>query len=84
MDADQPGYSLGAITMAELHEYRCELEHSLTVLSPEAPVRSLLVVGRPFRIASSVFPFIRSYVLILPWLRLLRTCSPWLLVEASR
>jgi len=43
MDADPPLYTLDVMTDAELREYRCELEHSLTVLSPGAPVRNLLV-----------------------------------------
>jgi hypothetical protein len=42
MDANQPVYSLANLTDAELREYRSELEHSLAVISPDAPVRSLL------------------------------------------
>jgi hypothetical protein len=42
MDADQPAHSVHTLTDVELRDYGRELEHSLKVISREAPVRGLL------------------------------------------
>jgi hypothetical protein len=42
IDANRSAHSLDTLTDAQLRDYRRELEHSLKVISPDAPVRSLL------------------------------------------
>jgi hypothetical protein len=42
MDLGQPANSLHDLTTGELRDYRRELEHSLRVIDPGAPVRDLL------------------------------------------
>jgi hypothetical protein len=41
-NADTPEFTLDTLTDVQLREYRRELEHSLKVIAPGAPVRSLL------------------------------------------
>jgi hypothetical protein len=42
LNADTPVFTLDTLTDVQLREYRRELEHSLKVIAPGAPVRSLL------------------------------------------
>jgi hypothetical protein len=42
MTPDKPPHPMPALTTYELHNYRRELEHSLTVIPATAPVRALL------------------------------------------
>ena len=42
LHADTPEFTLDTLTEVQLREYRRELEHSLKVIAPGAPVRSLL------------------------------------------
>ncbi len=42
LHADTPEFTLDTLTDVQLREYRRELEHSLKVIAPGAPVRSLL------------------------------------------
>ncbi|MDQ2813785.1 MAG: hypothetical protein M3Z75_18435 [Actinomycetota bacterium] len=42
MDPAQPAHSVHTLTDVELRDYGRELEHSLRVISREAPVRGLL------------------------------------------
>jgi hypothetical protein len=42
LHADTPEFTLDTLTDVQLREYRRELEHSLKVIAPGAPVRGLL------------------------------------------